>query len=134
MELDDVQYVQVTNRGLPRFSARYHGVEYRFDQKKPVTIPMAAARHIFGVGAEDAEQVKAFHRLGWLTQTADLERAREKFRTIRFEPVDQVFELTSARKAREAGKAAAVVTETTEAPTATVPALPDASGEAANEF
>jgi hypothetical protein len=102
MDVEGIQFLQVTNtgKGLKRFKARFHGEEYDFQIKVPVTLPMDAARHIFGVGEDD--KLPAFHRLGWVNLTADMEVAMEKLRAMKFEPIEQVYELKGARDRRQA--------------------------------
>lgn len=100
MDIEGIQFLQVTNTKLKEFTARFHGEEYRFKINDPVTMPMAAAAHIFGVGEDN--KLPAFHRLGWVTVTAQLDSAMKKLKDFKFEPVKQVFELDSARERRDA--------------------------------
>lgn len=100
MDIEGIQYLQVTNNSTKRFKQSFHGVEYDFVPKEPVTLPTAAAVHIFGFGQDN--KLPAFHRLGWVTVTAQVESAMKKLKDIKFEPVKQVFEIDSARERRDA--------------------------------
>jgi hypothetical protein len=101
MDIEGIQFLQVTSKLPKKFSARFHGVEYVFATGEPVTMPLEAARHIFGVGEDN--KLPAFHRLGWVTVTAQLESAMKKLKDIKFEPVKQVYELSQAMERRDAG-------------------------------
>jgi hypothetical protein len=100
MDIEGIQFLQVTSKLAKSFTARYHGEEYVFKLNEPVTMPVAAAAHIFGVG--ETNKLPAFHRLGWVTVTAQLESAMKKLKDIKFEPVKQVYELSQAMERRDA--------------------------------
>ena len=100
MDIEGIQFLQVTNKGTRRFKQKFHGVEYDFVPGEPVTMPVEAAAHIFGVGQQD--KLPAFHRLGWVTTTQQIEGAMKKLKDIKFEPVKQVYEIATARADRDA--------------------------------
>lgn len=70
---------------------RYDGKDYVFKPELPTDIPLAAARHIFGLGLEDKSQ--AFNQLGWLVPGKDtLESAEAKLSELTFMPGKVVFD------------------------------------------
>jgi len=78
---DRENYVRVTNHNKS-FVARYGGKDYKFDQGKPIDIPIVAARHIFDVGKEDKTQ--ALNRLGWARSSDEIEAGLEKLNKVEF--------------------------------------------------
>jgi hypothetical protein len=99
----EIQYLAVTS-ALPKpFSAKFHGVEYRFKPGKPVNMPVAAVEHVFGFGVDD--KTAALHRLGWLTLTNDTEAALEKLAQVSCVPIEQVFEISKGPRSRRRARA-----------------------------
>lgn len=97
--LEDLQYLQVTNNTAIEIRGRFHGVDYRWKSGDALTLPIAAAVHIFGFGRDDKSA--AFHRLGWSARTGTLEQAENLLSQISFEPVHQIYELESVRQAKK---------------------------------
>lgn len=62
--------VYVTNHRDESFEDGYAGVMYKFDPGKPTSVPVEAARHIFGYGDDNKEPYLI--RLGWVSTRKDL--------------------------------------------------------------
>jgi hypothetical protein len=83
--------VRVISHRKETLRGRYDGKDYVFKPEIPTDIPLAAARHIFGLGLDDKSQ--AFNQLGWLVPGRDtLESAEAKLEEITFMPGRTVFD------------------------------------------
>jgi hypothetical protein len=95
-ENDPVQYLRVRSRLKSVFTAKFHGDEYEWSPGEEIKMSEDAARHIFGYGLKD--KLPAFQRNGWLNSVHTLKDAYARLSKFDFEPVQQVFELITAKK------------------------------------
>lgn len=91
MEDQVVQNVRVTNANDFVIEDRFDGVPYRFEPKKPLSIPLDAAFHIFGwfPGAKPEEVARHIQkRLGWNTPEMVHSSAHLRYyQNIKIEPI-----------------------------------------------
>ena len=74
--------LRVKNNGADGFAAKYDGVLYSFPAGGGATIPLEAAKHIFGLGQGDKTAVLARH--GWLISSVGLNAAMAKLNSFAF--------------------------------------------------
>lgn len=82
-ELKTVNSVSVTNTGKREFEDGFAGERYDFVPGKRITIPYAAAVHIFGHNVEDKESVLA--RLGWIRTRNELKEGLKMLAEFKIE-------------------------------------------------
>ena len=70
------------------FVGRYDGVDYQFPQGMTTALPDEAAKHIFGVGLADKQDVLVRH--GWMTHTGDMAQAMEKLNGFSFNVANEL--------------------------------------------
>jgi hypothetical protein len=102
-------FVLVTNTGAP-FTGRFDGRNYDFNTGEEVPITVDAARHIFGFGLSNKDEV--FSRHTWMTKSTEREQAVERLSQFKFNignvqivadtPQLEVQEITSSEPAPEA--------------------------------
>jgi hypothetical protein len=59
-----MEMIKVINHNEETLKGRFDGEDFEFPCGKAVHLPLEAAKHIFGLGAEDKSQ--ALNMLGWL--------------------------------------------------------------------
>jgi hypothetical protein len=83
--LDLSEYVRVKNNSGINVKGRFDGKDYLFQAGNVTDIHQDAAKHIFGFGEDD--KIRAFHRLGWLSQGETVEMAEERLKDFEFSEV-----------------------------------------------
>jgi hypothetical protein len=78
----------VTNKNAFDFVGRYNGIDYHFPQNKTTAIPEDAAKHIFGVGQGDKQDVLVRH--GWMQNSGQLQQAMGILSNFSFNVADQL--------------------------------------------
>ena len=78
----------VTNKNGFDFIGRYNGIDYHFPQNKTTAIPEDAAKHIFGVGLADKQDVLVRH--GWMQHSGQLAQAMGILNNFSFNVADQL--------------------------------------------
>jgi hypothetical protein len=81
-------FLTVTNNGGDDFASKYDGILYEFPKGKTITVPMAAAQHIFGIGQADKASILSKH--GWLNHSSGLQAAMAKLNSFAFGILDKV--------------------------------------------
>jgi hypothetical protein len=74
--------IVVTNETEKVIKGRYAGKDYVFPVGQSVALPEIAASHIFGF--KQSDKTAALTRLGWMTNSEQLETAVEKLGLIKF--------------------------------------------------
>lgn len=74
-------FVLVTNTGAP-FTGRFDGRNYDFPLDTEVAITVDAAKHIFGFGLANKDEVFARHT--WMTKSTEREQAMERLGQFKF--------------------------------------------------
>lgn len=64
-----MEMIKVINHNEETLRGRFDGEDFEFPPGKAVQMPLEAAKHIFGLGAEDKSQ--ALNMLGWLIPGRD---------------------------------------------------------------
>lgn len=84
-----ISHVKITNNNPFEIKDRYDNIPYAFPPGKPVSIPLGAARHIFGFHLESGER-EVFdymsRRFGWNKPGQD-EEARLYFSNMEIKPI-----------------------------------------------
>lgn len=93
-----MEHFSVTNLGEDAVHGRYHGVDYDWAVGETLTIDEGAAAHLFGMGLPDP--ARAFHGLGWLAGGRTMADAKKRLAQMKFEPVEQVFQVSEGRRKR----------------------------------
>lgn len=78
----------VTNRNDFDFIGRYDGQDYPFPSGKTTAVPEDAAKHIFGVGLADKQDILVRH--GWMQSSGQLAEAMSKLNKFSFNVADQL--------------------------------------------
>lgn len=73
--------ITVNNSG-DAFKAKYDGISYEFPTGGSATIPLDAARHIFGFGLPDKSEVLSKH--GWLRHNGEMDAAMTRLNDFSF--------------------------------------------------
>ena len=73
--------VFVTNCSDTDLADRHAGVDYKFKKGVPTSVPIEAARHIFGY--QDGDKLPYAVRLGFATHSSDLEDGLERLAMFR---------------------------------------------------
>lgn len=88
MAIDFSNYVRVTNHHPNAITATFNGEEHTFNPNEPEDVTLEVARHVFGFGVNDKEELKrVYHRHGLgmhSTTTVEQDEWRKK---IQFGPV-----------------------------------------------
>jgi len=77
---------------------KYANIEYSWKGGESLTMPIEAARHLFGFGLDD--KAPAFHRIGLLSANTTLEWATELLGQCTFQPLKQVYEIAPSAPRR----------------------------------
>ncbi len=95
--------IVVTNKGRQDFVAGFDGVKYGFPGKGGKTIvTKEVVQHIFGIGNADKTGILARH--GWLTSSADMDKAMSRLAAFAFATLDETEQATPVA-AQEQGSA-----------------------------
>ena len=78
----------VKNNNDFNFAGRYNGIDYHFPRGKVIAIPDEAAKHIFGIGSADKNDILV--RNGWLLQSNQIEAAMEKLNGFAFNVANEI--------------------------------------------
>lgn len=90
-----MDHFSVTNQGEDAVRGRYHGEDFVWEPGDTLTISEGAAAHLFGIGLADPS--RAFHGLGWLSRGRTLADAKKRLAQMKFEAVEQIFQVTERR-------------------------------------
>jgi len=90
MAINFDDYVRVKNGTLRHIVGRYDGIDYKFPPGKSRDVPVAVAAHVFGFGRDEKYKESVFARLGWATNSEQMDAAREELAKITFDPVPPV--------------------------------------------
>jgi len=90
------EIVYVTNNDEQDFTAEFCAVDYQFKKGETTSLPLAAARHIFGYGDDD--KMPYLIRLGWVRLNTEYDKGLERLAkiTISAEPPSKGRSLPSA--------------------------------------
>jgi hypothetical protein len=95
-----MEMIRVVNHNDETLRGRFNGEDFAFPKGKPVDVTLEAAKHIFGLGAEDKSQ--ALNMLGWLVPGRDtMVDALKKLDRVSFLEGKTVYEEEGAEPAAE---------------------------------